>query len=237
MQTRLIIILGYSLTKEGMIHPILKSRLDSALAIYRNTDAILVCGKRPPISVVPMRCEHTTEAEAMKQYLVGEGVSAGTILKEEESATTFGNALFCYLNFLKGAPTTYQNIIIISNEFHERLVRYCFDKVFGNQYPYIFHPVPDAVLDMATDKIEQSKDIMNQLVEKCYPLLFSDVKNGDINAIQSVIGSHKRYAFAMSVKALLCLDESSDIVIASESEITLNSTIANVPGGLSKQKI
>ncbi len=65
MTKRLIIILGYSLANDGAIQAILKSRLDKAISIYQQTDMLLVCGKRPPKAVVPMRCEHTTEAEAM----------------------------------------------------------------------------------------------------------------------------------------------------------------------------
>lgn len=218
MTGRLIIILGYSLANDGSVQPILKSRLDEAISIYQKTDTLLVCGKQPPKATVPTRCEHTTEAEAMKQYLVDHDIPAENILEEDQSATTFGNALFSYLNFLQGAAM-YQQIIIISNEFHEPLVRYSFDKVFGNRYPYIFHAVPDATLDRAPKEIEQWKYIVNQLVERCYPLLFSEVENGDINAIRSIIEGSPRIIFESSVKRLLHLDETADIVIASEAEI------------------
>jgi hypothetical protein len=85
------------------------------------------------------------------------------------------------------------------------LVKYSFDKVFGNRYPYIFHAVPDASLDIAPEAIEQWKYIVNQLVEQCYPLLFSEVENGDIDAIQSIIESPQRTIFESSVKSLLHL--------------------------------
>lgn len=220
MAKRLIIILGYGLTSDGSVQPILKSRLDKAISIYQKTDTLLVCGKHPPKATVPMRCEHTTEAEAMKQYLVNHHIPAENILKEEQSATTFGNALFSYFILLQRA-ITYQPIFIISNEFHEPLVKYSFDKVFGNRYPYIFHAVPDTTLDMTPEEIEQWKYIVNQLVERCYPLLFSEVENGDINAIQSVIEGSQRTIFESNVKSLLHLDETVDIVIASEAEIMM----------------
>lgn len=228
MAERLIIILGYTLTHEGSIQPILKARLDEALSVYQPTDTLLVCGKYPPKAMVPMRYEHTTEAEAMKQYLMLHNVPEAKIFKEEESVTTFGNALFSYLNCLNLMPT-YQSIIVISNEFHGPLVRYSFDKVFGDQYPYTFHAVPDATLGIGLVQIEQSKNIISQLVSECYPLLFPDVKNGDINAIQSIIGDpQQRKLFESSVKKLLHLDESADIVIASEAEINENSCQMNM---------
>ena len=187
--------------------------------MYQKTDTLLVCGKQPPKATAPMRCEHTTEAEAMKQYLINHNVPAENILKEEQSATTFGNALFSYFILFQEATTTYQPIIIISNEFHEPLVKYSFDKVFGNRYPYIFHAVPDRSLEITLKEIEQWKHIVNQLVERCYPLLFSGIENGDIDAIQSIIKSPQRTIFESSIKSLLHLDETVDIVIASEAEI------------------
>lgn len=226
MSNRLIIILGFSLTQDGLVKPILKSRLDEAISIYRDADTFLVCGKFPPSCIVPMRCEHTTEAEAMKKYLIDNGVSESAILKEEESATTFGNALFCYLKVLKEMTIfSYQEIIVVSNEFHERLVKYCFDKVFGNKYSYVFHAVPDATLDAPLQEVKHWKHVIKQLVENCYPLLFLDVENGDTDAIQAVIDGSYRSTFEESVKKLLCIDESSEIVIASEKEITLNNSM------------
>jgi uncharacterized SAM-binding protein YcdF (DUF218 family) len=219
MTKRLIIILGYTLTDDGAVQPILKSRLDRALSIYQPTDTLLVCGKYAPKALIPRRCEHTTEAEAMKQYLIEHGINSENILKEERSATTFGNAFFSYLDVLKGAPQKYQSIIVISNEFHEPLLRYSFDKVFGNHHAYVFSAVPDATLSVTLEEIEPWKNIIKQLVEKCYPLLFSDVENGGIEAIQRVIDSPQRIIFESKVKSLLHLNESADIVIASEEEL------------------
>lgn len=217
MTQRVIIILGSALAQDGSIQPVLESRLKEAISIYnQSTDTMLVCGNRPPKAVAPERCEHTTEAEMMKQYLILNNVPVETIVKEDESATTFGNALFSYLNVLKGT-TTYQSIIVVSNEFHGPLVKYCFDKVFGEQYAYEFHAAPDVISGTA---LEQTKHIINQLVKEHYPLLFGTVNNGDIDAIQSIIeNSSQRILFESGIKKLLNLDENADIVIASEAEI------------------
>lgn len=218
MAKRLIIILGYTLNEDGTIKSILKFRLDRALSIYQPTDTLLVCGKYTPKALISRRCEHTTEAEAMQQYLMAHGVAPENILKEEESATTFGNALFSCLNILNNSKEHYQQIIVVSNEFHEPLVQYCFDKVLGDHYSYVFSAVPDEILDTTIEELEQWRNIIAKLVDECYPLLFSDIENGDIAAIQSVITSSKHDSFASSVKNLLNLDDSVDIVIASEAE-------------------
>lgn len=221
MQNRLLIVLGYTLTIDGSIPAILKSRLDEAISIYHPTDTILVCGKRPPRVMAPMRCEHMTEAEAMKQYLMLCNIPESRILKEEESATTFGNALFSRLNLLEGI-TTYSQIIVISNEFHIPLVKYCFDKVLGDRYFYILHSIPDITLGIALEEIKKWKNVIRQLIEKCYPLLFTGIQDGDINAIQSIIESPRRVLFENSVKKLLHLDPCSNVVIASEAEIRID---------------
>ena len=228
MTKRLIIILGYTLADDGAIQPILKSRLDRALSVYQPTDTLLVCGKHAPKALIPKRCDHTTEAEAMKQYLIEHGIASENILKEERSATTFGNALFSYLDVLKGASPNYQPIIVISNEFHEPLVRYSFDKIFGDHHSYVFSAVPDATLSVTLEEIEPWKNIIKQLVAECYPLLFSDVENGDIEAIQLIIDSPQRITFESKVKALLHLNESVDIVIASEDEILSPTSNINI---------
>ena len=218
MTKRLLIVLGYTLTPQGAIQPILKSRLDQALSIYQPTDTILVCGKYAPKVLVSERCEHTTEAEAMKQYLIENGVSPECVLKEERSATTFGNALFSYLDILKDTSEHYQSIIVISNAFHELLARYCFDKIFGNHYNYSFFAVPDETLNVRLDEIQTWKNLIKQLVEECYPLLFSGIENGNIEAILSIIDSPLRIKFESKLKTLLNLEESTSIVIASEEE-------------------
>ena len=143
MTKRLIIVLGYTLNNDGSIQPVLQSRLDEAKSIYQPTDTILVCGKYPPKDVVPTRCEHPTEAEAMKQYLILQGIPAEYILKEEDSVTTFGNALFRFLK-IRNEINQYHSIVVVSNEFHGPLVEYSFNTVFG-AHLYTFHASPDVI--------------------------------------------------------------------------------------------
>lgn len=217
MSKRLIIILGYTLETSGDIKPILQMRLDKAISIYKKSDTLLVCGKYPPKALVPDRCEQITEAQAMKLYLIKNGIPAENILKEEKSATTFGNAFFSYLDFLQD-KSSYEEIIVVSNEFHGPLVRYCFDKVLGDKHPYIFEFVPDKYLNTLPEEVKNWKYIIEQLVEECYPLLFEEVTNGDINAIESVINSAKREAFKSRVRGLLHLSNADEVVIASDSD-------------------
>lgn len=204
---RLIIILGYTLNKNGSIQPILKSRLDAALSIYKETDIFLVCGKYPPKLVAPMRCETLTEAEAMKQYLIANEIPIGNIIKEEQSITTFGNAFYS-LDFVKKLQP--ESIIIIANEFHEPLIKYSFNKVFGKNHLYNFHAIPDHSLNTPDQEIMEWRRKIKHMVEICYPILFSEVKDGDINAIKSIIEGPRNIDFESSVKNMLNLKDSLD---------------------------
>lgn len=64
---KLIIVPGYTLNNDCSIHPILKSRLDEALSIYKSNDLFLVCGKRPPEFISSNLCRKLTEADAMQE--------------------------------------------------------------------------------------------------------------------------------------------------------------------------
>ncbi len=204
---RLIIILGYTLNENGSIQPILKSRLNAALSIHEKTDMFLVCGKHPPKLVAPMRCETLTEAEAMEKYLISNGISPTKILKEKQSITTFGNAFYS-LDFVKKLQP--ESIIIIANEFHEPLIKYAFNKIFGKNHPYNFHTIPDHNLNTAEQEIMEWRRKIRHMVEICYPILFSEVKDGDINAIKSIIEAPRNLEFESSVKNMLNLKDSLD---------------------------
>ena len=208
---KLIIILGYTLGSDCSIQPILQSRLDSAISLYNKDDEFLVCGNMPPKTVAPTRCETSTEAEEMKKYLITNGIPAEKIFKEDQSTTTFGNAFYSYWNFIQKHPT--RPIAIVSNQFHSRLVKYSFDKVLGNKYPYIFHVASDAHLNIDSKEILQRELIINELLENCYPKLFGDVKNGDIEALKAIIDGPRNIPFETCIRNLLNLEDSADINI------------------------
>ncbi|AHE65850.1 YdcF family protein [Legionella oakridgensis] len=205
MSIKLIIVLGYTLNRDCSIQPILQSRLDKAILLYQKEDNILVCGNGPPKALVPEPCQKTTEAEAMKNYLIAKGIPAEKIYKEEQSTTTFGNAYYGYLT-IKNNKLFPKSIFIISNQFHFPLVKYSFDKVFGNSFSYSFHAVSDVDLPIEKEMTEW-KRIIQGMVDNCYPQLFNGVNDGDIDAITSIIERPRNNNFERCVKTLLNLKE------------------------------
>lgn len=210
MSMELVIILGYTLASDCRIHPILKSRLDAALTLNQKNVEYLVCGKWPPLAIEPNRCVQTTEAAKMREYLIENGIEANRVFEENQSTSTFGNAYYCYEFFLKNRPK-YQEITIISNEFHKQLVRYSFDLIYGDQYPYRFKPVLDATLNIDPKSINLWKQMIRNLVVDCYPILFSKVQKGDIKHIQSIVSDPINPKFEICIKSLLNTDDALDV--------------------------
>ena len=89
-----IIILGCLFRKDGTLTPLLRGRVDKALDFWRDQRSRM--GKTAML--VPSggqgANETMAEAEAMRQYLLAQGVPDGLILPEDRSTNTFQNMAF-----------------------------------------------------------------------------------------------------------------------------------------------
>lgn len=144
----------------------------------------------------------------MKHYLIQNNIPETDIIKEEQSTTTFGNAFYALSYIKKESPNSF---LIISNEFHLPLVKYSFNKILGNKYNYTFHVIPDSHLNANPEVIENWKTIVSRMHKTYYPLLFSEVEDGDIDKLKSIIEGPINPIFKSYVKDLLHLDDSVDI--------------------------
>ena len=85
-----LIVLGCGLRADGSPTPLLRGRLDRALAFYEKQEKplIFICsGGQGPDEAVP-------ESTAMKRYLTERGVPAERIIEEDRSSDTFENMQF-----------------------------------------------------------------------------------------------------------------------------------------------
>lgn len=105
------IVLGAGLNKDSSISNTLKSRLDKCVEVTTNNDLMIVVsggqGDDEPIS----------EASAMKNYLVQNGVSSDRIFLEDKSTNTEENFLFGK-KIIDNEIGLYDNIAYITNNFH-----------------------------------------------------------------------------------------------------------------------
>lgn len=118
-----LIVLGFPATSEGSPSPLLKYRLDKALDLYRrlNIGTIIVTG-----GAVQNRF---AEADVMKEYLIGKGVPAQTIITEKRAGSTFGNAYYSS-KLLK--EFNLKNPIIVTSEEHEARAKWTFKLYLNN---------------------------------------------------------------------------------------------------------
>lgn len=89
-----MIVLGCGIRKDGTPTPLLKGRLDAALAFAKRQKAqtgkelvFVTSGGQGPTEIVP-------ESTAMKNYLVAQGVPEELVIEEDKSASTFENMLY-----------------------------------------------------------------------------------------------------------------------------------------------
>ncbi|MBQ8159971.1 MAG: YdcF family protein [Clostridia bacterium] len=90
-----VIILGCQIARDGSLYPLLRGRVDRALSFSRKQEdttghaPILVpSGGQGPNEV-------TSEAAAMKTYLISQGISPAGVLLEDHSRSTQENMRFC----------------------------------------------------------------------------------------------------------------------------------------------
>lgn len=78
-----LIVLGYTLNPDQSLHPVLKTRLDKCLEVYKPGLQIIVCGKGKPKAFLERDSAEKTEAEAMHSYLLDKGIPKECILHRE----------------------------------------------------------------------------------------------------------------------------------------------------------
>ena len=123
---QIMVILGCQVKPWGP-SILLQDRLDKALDYWDDNPDITIV-----VSGGQGADEHISEAQAMYDYLVENGVDEGQIIQEDQSYNTLQN-LTCTMQMLeeKGYDTTGE-IVVVSNGFHLTRVRMLWERVFGS---------------------------------------------------------------------------------------------------------
>ena len=115
-----VIIHGAGLLEGDRISKLLQDRLDKAIDVYRRDPS--------PTKLIPSggqgSDEAVSEAEAMKNYLVGQGIPEDDIILEDRSMTTLENLRFSkdIIDSREGRKYT---ALVTSNYHVYRALRYC----------------------------------------------------------------------------------------------------------------
>lgn len=107
-ETQAIIVLGAQVKENGELSIQLKWRLDKALEVYgQNPQTIVVCGARG-------KNEPVSEAQAMRDYLLSNGISEEDVLMEDSSFNTRQNLM----NAKDMLPEGLQRVLIVTSSYH-----------------------------------------------------------------------------------------------------------------------
>ncbi len=120
-----IITLGCGIKKDGTVTPLLKSRLDAAINWYHKTNdhgLFITSGGQGNDEV-------TSEAEAMKNYLISQGIPEDKILLENQSTTTKENLLFS-----KKLMKENSTCVISTSDFHVLRTAFLTKEIGMNAY-------------------------------------------------------------------------------------------------------
>ena len=125
---QIMVILGCQVKPWGP-SILLQDRLDEALDyLEEHPDmTIVVSGGQGPD-------EPSTEARAMYDYLVANGVDGDKILLEDQSHNTVQNLRYTAQLLAEEGYDTTEDIVVVSNGFHLTRVRMLWDRVWGGDY-------------------------------------------------------------------------------------------------------
>jgi uncharacterized SAM-binding protein YcdF (DUF218 family) len=109
-----VVVLGCGL-RHGEVSPMLRSRLDRALQVFRRSDAV----GRTPVVVVSGgqgEDEDRTEADAMAEYLVAHGVPSDLVHREARSRNTRENLR--YSSAVLRDAGVHGRTLVVTNDYH-----------------------------------------------------------------------------------------------------------------------
>ena len=107
----IMIVLGAGVTN-GKVSKVLQNRLDAAVDYYsKNSDIhIVVAGGLT-------RQKDTTEAAAMAEYLIANGIPKDIIILEDKSQSTLENYKFTK-HILENKHIDFDSVVFVTNDFH-----------------------------------------------------------------------------------------------------------------------
>lgn len=175
-----MIVLGNLMSKDGVLNDESSSRMDLAIAAYKQGKAknIITCGwGYREDSELPI-------AEAMKNYAVDKGVVEEAIIVEVNSRDTVGDAVFTLKNWI--AAKKIDSILVCTSDYHVNRTRKIFEFIYGKQY---FIEVIGAETKDVNQKVDAEISSIN-----AFNKTFEGVSSGDMPAVfECLIKKHPFY--------------------------------------------
>lgn len=186
-QQEIIIVLAKGVNEDGTLTKESIGNVEKATEVHRITqDKIIMCGRW---SYTYTYTPKKTEAEAMKAYAITLGVEEKSIIIEDQSSDTLGNAFFAKKIIEKFDDIN--SIIVIAIDHHINRSKYIFGKVFGNRYDMKFIGVNSKSSADFFAKKQQLEDETLSFLKR----ILDDVTPGNDLELQNVFDKvHPLYA-------------------------------------------
>lgn len=153
-----IVVLAGGVNKDGSLPDLPKKRVERGVELFKAHKApkIIMSGKYgfwlDYYKDVPPR----SEAEAMKEYAVSLGVLEESIILEDTSKDTVGNAYFTKVNILE--KNNWKKVIVVTSEFHLERTKFIFDTVLGPEYEIEYSYSEDGLSQLERESVKQKEE-------------------------------------------------------------------------------
>lgn len=178
-----IIVLAGGVNNDGSLPDLPRSRVDCGIQHLKNREAkkLIMTGKYGFWLDWQKQIPCRSEAEAMKEYAISEGIPSDSILTEQESKDTLGNAYFTKVNILE--PNNWKSVLVVTSDFHLERTKYIFDLVFGTEYSVTYDTVKTILPpEKLTSLGEQEVKTIAVLKE-----IVGEINPGDTKAVENII--------------------------------------------------
>lgn len=179
-----IIVLGGSLTADGYINDLDKTRLQKVAELYKEgiANAIIVCGSN---GYKGLNEFNTTEAEAYANYLQSFNIKPDFIYLEKESKETLGNILFTKMQIL--TKNNWHKLLVIPTYKHStERIEYLLNKILGTEYEWEILRIGESHDNANTEREALALKLSKEIND-----LFAD---GDTSAIYAgLMENHPAY--------------------------------------------
>ncbi len=179
MPIDIVLVLAFDVDEQGMLPEEARLRVNKGVEVFNNGNYthMLMAGKYQAWKgVTPAK----TEAAAMRDFATRLGVPEESILLEESSRDTIGNAYFSRLLL---ARKRLGRIAVVTSDYHISRTRFIFQKVFGSKYRIKFIAVsPNYTRAIRTARLAKEEKSLKRAKD-----FFNGVRAGDTRKISKLI--------------------------------------------------
>lgn len=153
-----IVVISGSMNLDGTLTDQVRNRVEHGVKLLQAELAprIIFVGQFP---ILEFATYLETAADAMARYARELGVPADRILLEERSRDTPEDAYFTRILLLE--PNRWNDIILVSNQFHMKRALHIFEHILGSDYHILASGAPDDFTpEMAAETAKKEEDLI-----------------------------------------------------------------------------